>query len=237
VLEYLSGQTLRQRLQTVGRLGWSEEVEITRRIAGALERAHSMMPPIVHRDLKPENVMLLEDGTVKVMDFGIAKVLDSVGRTMTLSIGTLEYMSPEQIDARAVDARSDLYSVGLLLYEMLVGRPPFRSESQRELLNQQCTAPPPAFPEEARRGLPRGLEQLTLWLLQKAPESRPASARDLVAALGPFAAGISAAEPTAAPARLAPRAPFRVPLPLAVLIIATLSAMAGAAAFLLRTIL
>jgi serine/threonine-protein kinase len=241
VLEYLNGQTLRKRFEVVGRLGWSEAVQITSRIASALERAHSMTPPIVHRDLKPENVMLLDDGTVKVMDFGIAKVLDSDSRTMTLSIGTLEYMSPEQIDARTIDARSDLYSVGLLLYEMLVGRPPFRSGSQRELLNQQCTAPPPGFPEDVRRGLPRGIEQLTFRLLEKSPADRPTTAREVLAALEPFTAAASPAEPNpAAPTRLArgrSPVPVHVPLHLALFIIAALSALAGGAAYLLRVML
>jgi serine/threonine-protein kinase len=240
VLEYLSGQTLRKRLEAVGRLGWSDAVGITSRIASALERAHSMTPPIVHRDLKPENVMLLDDGTVKVMDFGIAKVLDSVSRTMTLSIGTLEYMSPEQIDARTIDARSDLYSVGLVLYEMLVGRPPFRSESQRELLNQQCTARPPGFPEEVRRGLPRGIEQLTFRLLEKSPVDRPATAREVLAALRPFTAAASPAQPSPAPARLvrgSSPTPVHVPLYLALFIIAALSTLAGGAAYLLRVLL
>jgi eukaryotic-like serine/threonine-protein kinase len=258
VLEYLSGQTLRERLRVMGRLGWSEAVDVTCHIATALHRAHSMTPPVVHRDLKPENVMLVDDGTVKVMDFGIAKVLDSVSRTMTLSIGTLEYMSPEQIDARTVDARSDLYALGLLLYEMLVGAPPFRAESQRELLNQQCTAPPPEFPDAVRRGLPRGVERLAFQLLEKSPEARPPTALAVLDALEPFAAAFSAAQP--APRRLAaatvpaaaetapatgkldpgpPPLPGsrHVPLHLAVLIVVVLSALAGAAAYLLRAVL
>src|SRR5690606_19806260 len=119
------------------------------RIAEALTVAHEQEPQIVHRDLKPENVMLVtaEDGGeegaptgLKVMDFGIAKVIEGMQGTNTQSIGTLQYMSPEQIDARTIDARSDLYALGLIFYEMIEGAPPFTSASPRELLNLQCTA-------------------------------------------------------------------------------------------------
>jgi serine/threonine-protein kinase len=169
------------------RLPWSEAIGVTVQIASALAAAHRQEPPIVHRDLKPENVMMLDGGGVKVMDFGIAKVLQALSKTTTHSVGTLQYMSPEQIDATAIDGRSDLYCLGLLLYEMLAGRPPFESASPRELLNLQCTQPPPPLPEEVRRGLPRGVERLLLELLEKSPDDRPASAEDVLHELEPFA--------------------------------------------------
>ena len=131
--------------------------------------------------------MLLADGTVKVMDFGIAKVLAAAGNTTTHSVGTLAYMSPEQIDAGDVDERSDLYCLGLLFYELLAGRPPFESQSPRELLNLQCTAEPPALPEEVRAELPRGIERLLFELLEKSPEDRPESARAVLDTLENFA--------------------------------------------------
>jgi serine/threonine-protein kinase len=155
---------------------------------------------VVHRDIKPANMMVEPDGTVKVMDFGIAKVLQALSKTTTHSVGTLQYMSPEQIDAAAIDGRSDLYCLGLILYEMLSGRPPFESPSPRELLNLQCTQPPPPLPEEVRRGLPRGVERLLFELLEKAPDDRPATAGDVLHELEPFApAGTSLA-----PARTRP---------------------------------
>jgi serine/threonine-protein kinase len=133
---------------------------------------------------------MLRDGEpLKVMDFGIAKVLAGALGTNTQSIGTLQYMSPEQIDAGAIDARSDLYSLGLVLYELLCGRPPFCSASPRELLNLQCTAEPPALPDEIADVLPRGVEDLLFALLAKKADQRPASAADVLAALEPLRTG------------------------------------------------
>lgn len=197
-LEFLDGETLRARLTAHGRLPWTEAVAITSEVAAALTAAHGQEPPIIHRDLKPENLMLTPGG-VKVMDFGIGKVLQAMRKGTTGSVGTLAYMSPEQIDAAPIDHRSDLYALGLVLYEMLAGRPPFASESPRQLLEMQCTAPPPPLPDQARAGLPRGVERLLARLLAKAPAERPASAQEVIAALEPFAAadgaGVSATLP------------------------------------------
>ncbi len=201
VLEYLDGRTLRQELTRSGALPWAEALEHVVRIAEALAVAHEQEPSIVHRDLKPENVMLTQDGGLKVMDFGIAKVLEGVHGTNTQSIGTLQYMSPEQIDARTIDARSDLYSLGLIFYEMIAGEPPFQSPSPRELLNLQCTAEPPALDEEVRKGLPRGVEELLFAMLEKSAEDRPASAREIVEKLGMFRAAGGPAPGRAAKSR------------------------------------
>ncbi len=195
VLEYLRGRTLRQELGRAGAIPWSEACDYVVRIADALSVAHEQTPTIVHRDLKPENVMLVvkegedENGPaqgLKVMDFGVAKVLEAANATNTQSIGTLAYMSPEQIDARTIDARSDLYALGLMFYEMIAGVPPFRSTSPRELLNLQCTATPPPLEADVRRGLPRGVEELLFLLLEKDPEKRPSSARVVSERLSPF---------------------------------------------------
>jgi serine/threonine protein kinase len=193
VLEYLEGKTLRQVLNE-GPLSWAQAVEIAAQIASALAAAHEHEPPIVHRDLKPENVMVLPDSSIKVMDFGIAKVLEHAQGKSTQSLGTLQYMSPEQIDARAVDGRTDLYALGLLLYEMLAGEPPFRSASPRELLNLQCTAEPPPFPEDVE--VPAGVEELVFQLLAKAPDDRPESAAVVLAALAPLRVGKRRGKPT-----------------------------------------
>jgi serine/threonine-protein kinase len=115
-------------------------------------------------------------------------------------VGTLQYMSPEQIDARALDGRSDLYCLGLIFYELLAGEPPFRSPSPRELLNLHCTAAPPPLRDEVRRGLPKGLEALLFQLLEKSPQARPASANEVLGRLEPFLPAVSsvAAAPAAA---------------------------------------
>jgi eukaryotic-like serine/threonine-protein kinase len=213
VLEYLHGRTLRQELTRRGTLPWHEALEHVVRIADALAVAHGQEPPIVHRDLKPENVMLTAPESdpenapptgLKVMDFGIAKVLEGMHGTNTQSIGTLQYMSPEQIDARTIDARSDLYALGLLFYEMLCGDPPFNSPSPRELLNMQCTALPPALSDDVRRGLPRGVEDLLFAMLEKKPDDRPASAQEITEKLSMFRAA-SDASPGRATRAGAPR--------------------------------
>jgi serine/threonine-protein kinase len=184
-LEFLEGRTLREELVERGRLPWPEAVRVVVAIGEGLAAAHAQPTPIVHRDLKPENVMLVEGG-VKVMDFGVAKVLAAAQATNTQSVGTLQYMSPEQIDARSIDPRSDLYSLGLVLYECLAGAPPFRSASARELLNLQCTAPAPELPEEVRATLPGGIEEILFKMLEKSPEARPADAAEALARLAPF---------------------------------------------------
>jgi eukaryotic-like serine/threonine-protein kinase len=187
-LEFLEGPTLRQVLADRGRLSWTEAAALVVQIAAGLGAAHRQTPPIVHRDLKPENVIVLPSGRVKVMDFGIAKVLEAMRQGTTHSVGTLQYMSPEQIDAGEVGPRADLYALGLVFYELLAGQPPFTSASPRELLNLHCTAAVPPLPDHVRRGLPKGVERLVVQLLEKRAEDRPASADAVVEALEPFAA-------------------------------------------------
>ncbi len=116
-----------------------------------------------------------------------------LNQTNTQSVGTLQYMSPEQIDAHTIDHRSDLYCLGLIFYELIAGVPPFQSASPRQLLNLQCTAEPPPLPDEVRGGLPRGVEQLLFQLLEKAPEDRPYLAEDVIERLEPFQAAVAPA--------------------------------------------
>jgi len=213
-LELLPGRSLRDELRECGALDWLRAVAIISAIARGLGAAHEHEPPIVHRDLKPENVMVLADGGVKVTDFGVAKLLAALGTESTHSVGTLAYMSPEQIDAGPVDARSDLYALGVVFYELLAGRPPFVSSSPRELLNLACTTPPPAFSEQVRRGLPRGVERLVFELLEKSPDRRPGSAADVLAALEPFVPSDGHGDGTRASAgRGAPGRPTLDPAP------------------------
>jgi eukaryotic-like serine/threonine-protein kinase len=183
VLEFLEGRTLRE-IAAEAPPSWEEAARIAVAVARALSAAHRQEPPVIHRDLKPENIMVLDGGGVKVMDFGIAKLVQELNQTNTQSVGTLQYMSPEQIDANPVDARTDLYCLGLVLYELLAGRPPFSSSSPRQLLNMQCSDAPPPFDERVR--CPKGVQKLVFQLLEKRPDDRPASADEVVEALEDF---------------------------------------------------
>jgi len=185
VLEYLEGRTLRKLIVDRGRLPWQEALFVISKTAAGLVAAHNQEPPIIHRDLKPENIMVCSGQTVKVMDFGIAKVVEALNQTNTQSIGTLQYMSPEQIDAHVIDHRADLYCLGLIFYELLAGKAPFTSASPRQLLNLQCTADPPPLPDDVRKDLPREIEELVFQLLEKAPEDRPYLAEDVIDRIEP----------------------------------------------------
>ncbi len=176
VLEHMVGQTLREVLRQRVRIAWCDALGIAGDVAAGLAAAHGHQPAIIHRDLKPENVMVLADGRCKVMDFGIAKILDAAGPQTVFTVGTLQYMSPEQIEGLAVDPRADLYCLGLLLYEMLAGRPPFASDSPRELLNLHCTQAPPRLAPELTRTFPPGLEAFLFSLLEKDRDRRPPNA-------------------------------------------------------------
>ena len=193
-MELLEGPTLRALMQERGAVAWPDAVRWISQIAAGLQAAHAQEPPIIHRDLKPENVLVDAEGTsVKVTDFGVAKVLEALQQTTTHSVGTLSYMSPEQIDAAPLDPRADLYALGVLFYELLAGQPPFVSASPRALLEMHCAAEPPPLPEEVRAGLPKGIERLVIELLGKAPGDRPASAAEVVETLEPFLVSTSAA--------------------------------------------
>jgi eukaryotic-like serine/threonine-protein kinase len=117
VLELLEGWTLREMLAAKQTLGWSEMVGYAVQIARALEAAHTRTPAVVHRDLKPENVIIQRDGSVKVMDFGIAKIMQTVIVASSHAVGTMQYMSPEHIDAKPIDGRADLFALGLLMWD------------------------------------------------------------------------------------------------------------------------
>jgi serine/threonine protein kinase len=183
-LEYLEGKTIRDRLNDApGGLPWPSVLAISSQILQALRVAHEHDPPIIHRDLKPENIMLLSGDRVKVLDFGIAKVTGS-GHT-THTVGTLQYMSPEHIDARVLDGRSDLFSLGLVMWEMLAGHPPYRSDSPRDLLNMLCTEPTPRLSGQ-NPPVPVEIEALIQQLLEKHPDDRPPSAAAVLARIEPF---------------------------------------------------
>ena len=182
VMEYVEGVTLSDSLAREGRFSPERAVSIAVQICDVLADAHHL--GIVHRDLKPSNIMLNERGAC-VLDFGIAKVLaTSTEITATHAstgsgqiIGTPRYMSPEQCLGQRVGARSDLYSLGVVLYEMLAGRPPFIDPLPSAVLVKQATAPPPPLPQ-VRQDVPRSLAMVVHTLLAKRPEDRPRTAVD-----------------------------------------------------------
>ena len=193
VLEFVDGTSLRSLLEKNGALPTLRTLNIVRQTVLALQAAHGA--GVVHRDLKPDNVMLVTapNGTerVKVLDFGIARVAapdpkrDSTKLTQVgMVMGTVAYMSPEQATGQAVDERADLYSLGVMLYEMIAGKVPFDAELPSQVLARQLVEEPPPLPP----GTPPALERLVLDLMQKKPEDRPASAQEVLTRLAEFSA-------------------------------------------------
>ncbi|MEE8519461.1 MAG: serine/threonine-protein kinase, partial [Dehalococcoidia bacterium] len=176
VSQYMAGGELGDRLdQAEGRrLGLAEALRISNDIRLALEHAHSQK--IIHRDLKPANIWLTEDGTAKLGDFGLAVALDRSRLTMEgMMVGTVAYMPPEQALGRQPDARSDLYSLGCVLYEMMTGRPPFLGDDHVAIISQHINTAPVA-PSWHNPEIPKAVEALILRCLAKNPEERPESA-------------------------------------------------------------
>ncbi|HET6669360.1 MAG TPA: serine/threonine-protein kinase [Pyrinomonadaceae bacterium] len=179
IMEFVEGATLSQALVREKRFSAEQAVKIAVQICEVLEEAHQL--GIIHRDLKPSNIMLNERG-VRVLDFGVAKVLVSADTTATHAttgsgqiVGTPRYMSPEQCLGQRVGARSDLYSLGVVLYEMLAGRPPFVDALPSAVLVKQAVAPPPPLPQQ-RPDIPKQLALVVHSLLAKRPEDRPRTA-------------------------------------------------------------
>ena len=201
VMEYVDGQSLADALRDERPLPLPEAVRIAERVAAALAAAHAA--GILHRDIKPANVMVGSDGTVKLLDFGIARKLDGTTLTQVASvIGTAAYMAPERAVGEAGDARADIYSLGCLLYAMLTGRPPFSGEVAAAVLHQQINVPPRA-PSELRSAIPPALDALVLRMLAKSPEDRPNSVREVGSRLAELTLATATGETTAPTAALA----------------------------------
>ena len=185
VMELIDGISLMQYMQKKGnKLNWREALHFTTQIVKALGHAHSR--GIIHRDIKPHNVMVLRDGSVKVADFGIARVVSGGHSTLTQeALGSVHYISPEQARGSHIDARSDLYSAGVVLYEMITGRLPFEGDTPVSVAIQHINSIP-LSPRELDPSLPEALEAITMKAMAPSPNNRYGSADQMLADLEEF---------------------------------------------------
>jgi serine/threonine-protein kinase len=173
-MKLVEGRTLSQIIRTEGPMAPGRILSMGIKIASAVQAAHDHK--VIHRDIKPQNILIDRDGEPYLTDFGLARLLDAPGTTQEgVFLGTPWYASPEQANLRAADERSDVYALGLVLYEMATGRRPFRSDSSEEVLEMHRRSSVPD-PSDSRPGLPRALCEVILCCLQKAPEGRYQSA-------------------------------------------------------------
>ncbi|MBO2527900.1 MAG: serine/threonine-protein kinase [Clostridiales bacterium] len=177
VMELIEGISLRQYLEKKGGLNWRETLHFSMQIAKALEHAHSR--GIVHRDIKPHNIMILKDGSIKVADFGIARVGSAKNTLTREALGSVHYISPEQAKGARVDNRSDLYSLGVVMYEMLTGRTPYDGETPVSVAIQHINGGA-RRPSELAAGVPLGLEYITMRAMNSNLEKRYTSATEIL---------------------------------------------------------
>ncbi len=178
VMEYIDGITLKEYLDQQHEVRWKEAIHFTIQILRALQHAHEK--GVVHRDIKPQNIMLLQDGTIKVTDFGIARFCRSETRTMTdKAIGSVHYIAPEQARGDVTDEKADIYSVGVMLYEMLTGQLPFDSDNAVSVAIMQLQTDPTP-PHEINPSIPEGLEEIVLHAMEKNPAQRYQSAAEML---------------------------------------------------------
>lgn len=184
VMEYVDGITLKEYIEQQQTVTWKEAVHFTLQILRALQHAHDN--GIVHRDVKPQNVMLLQDGTIKVMDFGIARFARESGRTLSdKAIGSVHYISPEQAKGDDTDEKADIYSVGVMLYEMLTGKVPFDGDSAVAIAIKQMQIEPP-LPTAINPKIPIGLEEIIVRAMQKDSTLRYQSASEMLKDIDEF---------------------------------------------------
>ncbi len=172
VMELIDGITLKQYMEKKGVLNWKETLHFAIQISKALDHAHSR--GIVHRDIKPHNVMVLKNGSVKVADFGIARVMSKSNTLTKEALGSVHYISPEQAKGGRVDSRSDIYSQGVVMYEMMTGRPPFDGESPVAVAIQHISGNA-AMPSTLNPNIPGGLEQIIMKAMERDPAKRYAT--------------------------------------------------------------
>ncbi len=177
VMELIDGITLKQYMEKKGVLNWKETLHFAIQIAKALDHAHSR--GIVHRDIKPHNVMVLKNGSVKVADFGIAQVMSKSSTLTKEALGSVHYISPEQAKGGRVDSRSDIYSLGVVMYEMMTGRPPYDGDAPVAVAIQHINGNA-ALPSTLNPNIPGGLEQIIMKAMDKDPERRYATATALL---------------------------------------------------------
>lgn len=178
VMEYIDGITLKQYIEQQGEIEWREALYFTVQILRALQHAHEK--GIIHRDIKPQNIMLLEDGTIKVTDFGIARFSQAETQTMTdKAIGSVHYIAPEQARGGYINDKADIYSVGVMLYEMLTGQLPFVADNAVSVAIMQMQAEPTP-PSRINPSIPKGLEEITMHAMEKNPAQRFPSAADML---------------------------------------------------------
>ena len=184
VMEYIDGITLKEYIDQEKVLSWKEAVYFTVQILRGLQHAHDK--GIVHRDIKPQNIMLLADGTIKIMDFGIARFARSEIKTLTdKAIGSVHYISPEQAQGGATDQRADIYSVGVMLFEMLTGQLPFEADTAVSVAIKQIQSTP-RTPRSINPSIPEGLEDITMRAMQKDASKRYQSAAAMLRDIDEF---------------------------------------------------
>jgi serine/threonine-protein kinase len=177
VMEYLPGITLRDLLQEYGSLTAEQTLDISEAVLSGLAAAHKA--GIVHRDLKPENVLLADDGRIKIGDFGLARAASANTATGAALLGTVAYLSPELVTRGIADTRSDIYAVGIMMYEMLTGEQPFTGEQPMQIAYQHANDAVPT-PSTKNPRVPAELDELVLWATTRDPEQRPRDARAML---------------------------------------------------------
>ena len=177
VMEYLPGITLRELLREQRRLTVPQAVSILDAVLSGLAAAHKA--GIVHRDVKPENVLLAEDGRIKIGDFGLARATTANTASGAQLLGTIAYLAPELVTRGTADARSDIYALGIMLYEMLTGEQPYKGEQPMQIAFQHATDSVPR-PSVKNPGVPEPLDELVLWATERSPDDRPVDAREML---------------------------------------------------------
>ncbi len=177
VMEYLPGITLRDLLQEYGSLTSQQTIDITEAVLSGLAAAHKA--GIVHRDLKPENVLLADDGRIKIGDFGLARAASANTATGAALLGTIAYLSPELVTRGIADTRSDIYAVGIMMYEMLTGEQPFKGDQPMQIAYQHANDTVPT-PSVKNPKVPAELDEMVQWSTEKDPDQRPRDARAML---------------------------------------------------------